>query len=111
MNVRSRDSRILPATPYRLASASLSGGRRRRPGPVIAADADRAPPLARPVGVHLPDQQHRGPGAELEVVAFAGLRGPGPEPQLERAVGADLDGPVVERAQAVRHLDRGVIPL
>ena len=106
--MRSRDSRILPATPYRLAIASGSAGRRGETGPVLAADADRAAAFGGPVAVDLADQQHRGPGAEPEGVPPAGRRA---EPQLERAVRADLDGPVVERAQAVRHLDRGVVAL
>ena len=85
-----------------------AGGRRGETGPVHAADADRAAAFGGPVAVDLADQQHRGPGAEPEGVPPAGRRA---EPQRERAVRVDLDGPVVERAQAVRHLDRGVVPL
>ena len=89
--------------------------RRRRPAgfgvPVLPPDADRAPAFGAPVAVHLADQQHRGPGPEGEIVAPSSSRCPGAEAHLERAVSGDLDGPVVERAQAVRHLDRGVVPL
>ena len=89
-------------------------GRGRPPGPVVPPDADRAPAFGAPVAVHLADQQHRGPGAEGEVARGCPIR-PGlwsrAEAQLERAVGGDVDGPVVERAQAVRHLDGGVVPL
>jgi hypothetical protein len=41
----------------------------------------------------------------------SGSARPLPEAQLERTVIGNVDGPVVERAQAVRHLDRGVVPL
>ena len=60
-----------------------------------------------PVAVHLAHQQHRRSGPEREVVAPGCPTGP--EAQLERAVAGDVDRPVVERAQAVRHLDRGVV--
>ena len=82
--------------------------RRGRPAAIGLADADRAAPLAAPVAVHLADQQHGRARAEGHV---AGPRvGAGrAEAQLERPVGTDLDVPVVERGQAVRHLDRRVV--
>ena len=88
-------------------------GRRREPSPVLPADADRAPALGAPVAVHLADQQHRGPGAEREVVrAETRVPGPpGPKRSSNEPSRGDVDGPVVERAQAVRHLDGGVVPL
>ena len=93
----------------------VGGGGRRAARPVGPPDGNRAPAFGRPVAVHLADQQHRRAGPEPEAVAptlptTAGRRR-GPEAQLERVVGGDVDGPVVERAQAVRHLDRGVVAL
>ena len=87
-----------------------AGVRRGRRGPAAVgpADADRAAPLGAPVAVHLADQEHRRPGAEGDVAA-PGVRPGRAEPQLERPVAGDLDLPVVERGQAVRHLDRGVV--
>ncbi len=106
--MRSRDSRILPGHAVPLGHRVRARRRRRAAGPVLVTDADRAPAFGAPVAVHLADQQHRRADAEAEVVPPGSAWS---EPQLERAVVADLDGPVVERAQAVRHLGRGVVPL
>ena len=82
--------------------------RRRAAGLVGAVDADGAAAFGGPVAVHLAHDEHGRSGPEREV-AGPGLAGA--EAELERAVVGHLDRPVVERGQAVRHLDGGVVTL
>ena len=85
------------------------GGRRRRAaGLAVPVDADGAAALGGPVAVHLAHDEHRRARAEGEV---PGAGRAGAEPELEGAVSGYLDRPVVERAQAVGHLDGGVVAL
>ena len=90
-----------PAAPCPAAAA-------RTPALSARLDAHGAAPLGRPVAVDLADDA-ASPRPGRAGSSCAGASGAAGRTAARTPVAGDLDRPVVERGQAVRHLDRGVV--
>ena len=108
--MRSRDSRILPATRYRLAMVPVSAA-----GGALPARSARwiwmVPRRSRAQSLYTSRTSSMADPAGSVMYCGPGLRRAGPKRSSKEPSGGHLDLPVVERGQAVRHLGRRVVPV